>query len=199
MQCPVGRAAGSGLRLRVENRGESSLMDDLLFSFTEWLRSTWLTELALWIDETPVREWIVTNFWAIPIIQCIHILAIAASFASILMINARMFNIAGSSTMADTANRYIRVLWWALLVLILSGLAMIIGEPVRELINPYFWIKMVLVVFGILIAIWFHKGVLKHVAAGRDIVATDKATAVFLVILWMMIMYCGRFIAYAPV
>ena len=49
------------------------------------------------------------------------------------------------------------------------------------------------------VAIWFHKGVLKHVAAGRDIVASDKATAVFLVILWMMIMYCGRFIAYAPV
>lgn len=174
-------------------------MDDMLFSFTEWLRSTQLTELALWIDETPAREWIVTNFWAIPIIQCIHILAIAASFASILMINARMFNVAGSSSMADTANRYIRVLWWALLVLILSGIGMIIGEPVRELINPYFWIKMGLVVFGILIAIWFHKGVLKHVAAGRDIVATDKATAVFLVILWMMIMYCGRFIAYAPV
>jgi len=41
--------------------------------------------------------------------------------------------------------------------------------------------------------------VLKHVAAGRDIVASDKVTAAFLVILWMMIMYCGRFIAYAPV
>ena len=126
-------------------------MDDLLFQFTEWLRSTQLTELALWIDETAAREWIVTHFWAIPIIQCFHILAIAASFASIL------------------------------------------------LINPFFWIKMGLVVFGILVAIWFHKGVLKHVAAGRDIVASDKATAVFLVILWMMIMYCGRFIAYAPV
>lgn len=174
-------------------------MGDLLYSFTEWLRSTQLVELALWISDTPASQWIVTHFWAIPIIQVVHIVAIAASFASILMINARMFNIAGSSSMADTANRYIRVLWWALVVLILSGIAMIIGEPVRELINPYFWIKMVLVVFGILVSIWFHKGVLKHVAAGREIVATDKATAVFLVLLWMVIMYCGRFIAYAPV
>ena len=174
-------------------------MDDLLFGFTEWLRSTRLTELALWISETGASNWIVTHFWAIPIIQCIHILAIAGSFASILMINARMFGIAGSSSMEETANRYIRVLWWSLVVLVLSGIAMIIGEPVRELINPYFWIKMGLVVFGILISIWFHKGVLRHVAAGREIAATDKATAVFLVILWMTIMYCGRFIAYAPV
>ena len=174
-------------------------MGELLYNFTEWLRSTQLTELALWISDSSLTLWIVTHFWVLPIIQVVHILAIAGSFASVLMINARMLNIAGSSTMADTANRYIRVLWWSLAVLILSGLGMITGEPVRELINPYFWIKMGLVVFGILVAIWFHKGVLKHVAAGRDIVASDKATAVFLVILWMMIMYCGRFIAYAPV
>ncbi len=174
-------------------------MGDLLFSFTEWLRTTQLVELALWISDTSASMFIVTHFWAIPIIQCIHIISIAASFASILMINARMFNIAGSSSMADTANRYIRVLWWALAALILSGIGMIIGEPVRELINPFFWIKMGLVVFGILISIWFHRGVLKHVAGGREIVGTDKATAAFLVLLWMAIMYCGRFIAYAPV
>ena len=174
-------------------------MGDLLFNFTEWLRNTWLNELALTISESAPTIWIGEHFWAIPIFQVIHILAIAASFASILMINARMFNIAGSSTMADTANRYIRVLWWALVVLILSGIAMIIGEPVRELINPIFWIKMALVIFGVLIAIWFHKGVLKHVAAGRDIVATDKATGAFLVMLWCVIMLCGRWIAYAPV
>ncbi len=174
-------------------------MGDLLFGFTEWIRTTQLVELALWISDTGASMWIVTHFWAIPIIQVIHILAISASFASILMINARMFNIAGSSSMAETSNRYIRVLWWSLVVLVVTGIGMIIGEPVRELINPFFWIKMGLVVFGILVAIWFHKGVLKHVAAGRDIVVTDKATAVFLVILWCLIMLCGRWIAYAPV
>lgn len=174
-------------------------MGDLLFSFTEWLRSTQLTELALWISDSSLTLWIVERFWVLPIIQVVHILAIAASFASILMINARMFGIAGSSSMADTANRYIRVLWWSLVVLLITGLLMIITEPIRELINPIFWIKMVLVVFGVLITIWFHKGVLKHVAAGRDIVATDKATAAFLVVLWMVIMLCGRWIAYAPV
>ena len=174
-------------------------MGDLLYNFTEWLRSTQLTELALWISDSGLTLWIVSNFWILPVIQVLHILAIAASFASVLMINARMFGIAGSSSLADTANRYIRVLWWALAVLVITGFLMIAGEPVRELINPIFWIKMGLVVFGILIAIWFHRGVLRHVAAGRDIVAADKATGVFLVLLWCVIMLCGRWIAYAPV
>src|SRR5687768_4163247 len=109
---------GSDARTRDREQGKASLMGDLLYSFTEWLRTTQLVELALWISETPASVWIVERFWAIPIIQVIHILAIAASFASILMINARMFSIAGSSSMADTANRYIRVLWWALVVLV---------------------------------------------------------------------------------
>ena len=174
-------------------------MGELLYNFTEWLRSTQLTELALWISDSSLTLWIVTHFWVLPIIQVVHILAIAGSFASVLMINARMFGIAGSSSMADTANRYIRVLWWSFLILVISGLGMIIAEPIRELINPIFWIKMVLVVFGVTVVIWFHKGVLRHVAAGRDIVAGDKATGLFLVLLWCVIMLCGRWIAYAPV
>jgi hypothetical protein len=174
-------------------------MGDLLYSFTEWLRSTQLTELALWISDSGLTLWIVSNFWVLPVIQVLHILAIAASFASVLMINARMLGIAGSSSMAETANRYIRVLWWSLGALVLTGVLMIIAEPVRELINPIFWIKMVLVVFGVVVAIWFHKGVLRHVAAGRDIVAADKATGLFLILLWCVIMLCGRWIAYAPV
>jgi len=174
-------------------------MGDFLYNFTEWLRTTQLVELALWISDTGLSMWIVTHFWAIPIIQVFHILAISASFASVLMINARMFGIAGSSSMAETSRRYTRALWWALVVLVVTGFLMIMGEPVRELINPIFWIKMGLVVFGILITIWFHKGVIKHVAAGRDIVGTDKATALFLVVLWCVIMLCGRWIAYAPV
>ena len=145
-------------------------MGDLLFGFTEWLRSTQLTELALWISDSRLTLWIVTHFWALPIIQVFHILAISASFASILMINARMFGIAGSSSMAETSRRYIKVLWWSLVVLVVTGVLMIMAEPIRELINPIFWIKMPLVVFGTLVAIWFQKGVLKHVAAGRDIV-----------------------------
>jgi hypothetical protein len=107
-------------------------MGDVLYNFTEWLRTTSLVETALSISDSSFSGWIVTHFWAIPIFQVIHILAISASFASILMINARMFNIAGSSTMHETAARYVRVVWWSLIVLVLTGILMIFGEPVRE-------------------------------------------------------------------
>ena len=177
-------------------------MNDLLFEFTEWLRSTQLTELALWISDTSFTGWIgmtsVGDVTVIAALQCIHILAIAASFASVLMINARIFGIAGHATLAETSHRYSKVLWWALVTLVLSGLLLIIGEPIRELINPYFWIKMVLVIVGVLVAVMFAKR-LGRLPAADTVGGGIKATALILVILWLMIMWCGRWIAYAPV
>lgn len=174
-------------------------MNDMLFELTEWLRSTPLTELALWISDTRASYWVVTHFWAIPIFQVIHIIAIAASFAAVLMLNLRIFGMAGHATLAETAHRYTRVLWWALGLLILSGFLMIIGEPVRELVNPYFWIKMCLIVLGIVVAVLFAKSLSRQAAAGDSVGGGVKTVAIFLVILWCMIMWCGRWIAYAPV
>lgn len=178
---------------------ESSLMGDLLYEFTEWLRTTPVVELSLWISDTALSGWIVTHFWAIPAFQVIHILSIAASFASVLMLNARIFGFAGHATLAETAHRYTKVLWWALAFLIGSGFLMIVGEPVRELVNPYFWIKMILVVFGIVVVALFGRSLGRQAAANGVASGGAKATAIFLVILWCMIMWCGRWIAYAPV
>jgi len=174
-------------------------MGDLLFGFTEWIRSTQLTELALWISDTGLSMWIVTHFWAIPIFQCIHILAISASFASILMMNARTFNIAGSSTLAETTARYTKVLGWSLVVLVITGFLMIMGEPVRELINPIFWIKMGLFVFAVLFTLWFSRRVVRRIGPDDAIGVAGRVSMPFLIVLWCVIMLCGRWIAYAPV
>jgi hypothetical protein len=184
---------------RLAKWGTRDLMTDLLFEFTEWLRSTFLVDLSLWISDTALSTWIVTNFWTIPIIQVVHILAIAGSFASVLMIALRVFGLAGHATLAETSQRYTKVLWWSLALLVLSGLLLIIGEPVRELINPIFWIKMVLVVVGILAAVWFAGSMRRQLTTGDVVGGGVKATATFLVLLWCAIMFAGRWIAYAPV
>lgn len=175
-------------------------MGDLLFEFAEWLRSTSLIDLAFWIGETPISLWIVTHFWAIPILQTIHILAIAAAFGAIIMINLRIFNLAGvDRTMAETERRYTRWIWWALAFLTLSGLGMIFGEPIRELINGVFWIKMALVLVAVFVSLAFHGKVMRRLAGGGTVTGGIKATAIFIIILWCVIILCGRWIAYAPV
>lgn len=173
-------------------------MGDFLYNLTEWLRGTGLSDFALRMSESPLTLWVVTHFWAIPLLQVMHILAIAASFAAVLMINLRVFNLAGHATLAETSERYTRVLWWSLVFVVLSGGLMLFGDTVRNLINSIFWIKMCLVVTGILVSIAFAHTMRRQLTDGDVVGGGAKATALFLVILWCVIMLCGRWIAYAP-
>jgi len=178
-------------------------ISDTLFAFTEWLRTTPLVDLALWISNTPLCLWIGSHFWAIPIIQTTHILAIASAFGAVLMINMRILGLSGGTrTMSQTVRRYMPWIWWALLVLIVSGIGMIIGEPVRELVNPIFWIKMALVVVVILASLWFQLSVSRNMATWEtthDGRVAVRVAAVAVILLWCAVMFGGRWIAYAPV
>jgi len=175
------------------------MIGDLLFHFAEWLRSTFLNGFAFWISETGLSLWIQTHFWAIPTIQVFHIAALAALFGSVLMINLKVLGfLGGHRSYAETAARFVPWIRWGFVVLLISGTLLIIGEPVRELPNPIFWVKMILIAVTVPISLLFNMRVAK-VDAGGGITAAHKLGAVLLIVLWCAIMMGGRWIAYAPV
>jgi hypothetical protein len=176
---------------------------DTLYAFTEWLRATQLTEFSLWLSGTSFSLWLQTHFWVIPTVQSFHILAIAALFGSALMLDMRIFGLAGGSrNLTQLSRRYEPWIWWAFLVLLISGALLAIAEPVREFINPIFWIKMGLLPVAVVLNLAFYAGVRRR-AAGWDENGAPHAAirtcAILLIVLWWAIMFCGRWIAYAPV
>ena len=58
---------------------------DQLFEMAEWLRTTPVLDLSLWLDSTSMRNFFQEWFYWIPILQTIHIIAIAVTFASALI------------------------------------------------------------------------------------------------------------------
>ena len=176
---------------------------DLMFALAQWLKTTPLPELALWIAKTPLSALVDTSYWIALTVQTIHILAVAGTFVSVLLINLRIVQLAGSGrTLAQTLTRYAPWIWWGLLVLLGTGFLLIMGEPARELLNPCFWTKMVLVVFAALIALWFQGAVRRHaeqweLSPHGALAVRGGAAAV--IVLWVAIMALGRWIAYAPV
>lgn len=174
-------------------------MGDFLYNLTQWLYTTPLNGFAQSMSETAFSNLIVTHFWAIPVFQVIHILAISASLSAVLMLNLRVYGLAGHATLAETAQRYTRVLWWSLVFIVMSGVLMLFGDTVRNLLNSIFWIKMTLVVIGTLSAVGFARRLKKQSASGVDVASGGiKTTAIFLIILWCVIILAGRWIAYAP-
>jgi hypothetical protein len=179
-------------------------LGDLMYALAEWLRTTPLVELALWLSEQPLSMAISGNFWVIPTLQSIHILALAASFGSILMLGLRVLGWAGGSrTVGQAVRRYMPWVWWAFLILLLTGLGMIIGEPDRELLNPVFWTKVVLVLLTVLLTFWFQasvrRGDLDSAEVAHDGRIAVRLGAVGIILLWCTVMVAGRWIAYAPV
>lgn len=178
-------------------------VSDLLFEMAEWLRTTPVLDLSLWLDSTSMRNFFQEWFYWIPILQTIHIIAIAVTFGSALMMNARILGLVGTHrTLPQTVQRYSKTIWIGLVVLIISGLCLVISEPIRDLVNPFFWLKMILVVAVIVLNAGFNAAV-KRKMASWDAPNTARAAvrlgAVGMILVWCAIMAGGRLIAYAPV
>lgn len=178
-------------------------MFDFLFAVTEWLRTTALLDFAFWITETSLSLFMVENFWLVPAAQVVHILAIAAAFGATLMLTLRTLGASGTgSTIGETSARYVPWIWWGLLAITISGLLMLTAEPLRNMINAVFWFKMIFLIATIVITLTFQKRVRTAAAAGGAtwVAGGGMKTAAFaILVLWCLIMACGRWIAYVPV
>jgi hypothetical protein len=158
-------------------------------------------QFALWLSTTSPSVFIQEhNTWTIPAIQSIHIVGIAMVMGSVLMINLRILGWAGSDqTLRQTARRFGPWLTGSLWLLLATGLLMVIGEPVRELVTFSFWAKMALVAVGTLIAVIFQATLRRHEQRWEETLVhrpSIKAVAILTFVVWACIIVLGRLIAY---
>lgn len=159
--------------------------------------SIWINELVAWLETTSAHQTMQTVEWVVPAVQTTHILAIAAVFASSLVLSLRALRLAGTDwSPAQWGARLNGWVGWGLVVLLLSGVLMICGEPGRSLNNALFQAKMLLLflAIGLFLA-------LSHAFRGlerQDQTAPGviRLLAVLLVLVWLAIIVCGRWIAY---
>jgi hypothetical protein len=157
-----------------------------------------LLGLSKWLSATSLSSAIQTIGWIIPTLQTIHILGVAVLFSSAILVDLRVLGLLQRDVpLPEVAQRFLPVIWPLLLVLLVSGSLLIIGEPRRTLLNTTFCLKMAL----LLVAIVLTAGLQRSIAAphwessrGRR-VARRLAAAVSLLV-WCGILFAGRWIAY---
>src|SRR5262249_53769582 len=89
--------------------------------------------------------------------------------------------------------------WWSLLVLLVTGVILIITEPVRAMTNPFFFAKLACIVVVTLVILGFQRTVRRNPARWSGDVALPwgaRPVAGLVVLLLLAIIFCGRFIAY---
>ena len=153
-----------------------------------------------WLGSTPISNTFQNVGWIIPLTQTVHILCIALLLSSAAMLDLRLFGMAGrSDTMAGTAKRLLPWIWWTLPVLLITGMILTIAEPSRELENPTFLKKMILIVVAIVVTGGLQMVLKRDPAfweASPARARWAKVLAVCSLALFVAIVFAGRLIAY---
>jgi len=90
-------------------------------------------------------------------------------------------------------------LWGGLIVLLLTGILQTLVEPVRQFVTPMFWAKMTMIPIVATMTAMYAKAVRRNAPAwdaASSRPSHAKLFAVLSTLLWLAIIFCGRFIAY---
>jgi hypothetical protein len=136
--------------------------------------------------------------WFIPLLQSIHIVMIGIVFVSSLVVALRVLGrMRADEPFTAVWGRFAPWMWSAFVTLLVTGLLMVIGEPIREFSALSFWLKMGLVVVAVVVTTLL--GVLLKDAphdASTPLRGVARPAAVGLLVLWLAIIFLGRAIAY---
>ncbi len=153
-----------------------------------------------WLESTAPSQVVQNVGWIIPTVQTVHILCVAIVFSSAVLVDLRLLRLLGRDVpLPAVARRYLPTTWPVLLVLLITGSILIVGEPRRSLLNSTFYIKMALLAVAIVMTLGLQRSLRAspnfwELTAARRAAAGMAAAASMLV--WCGIIFAGRWIAY---
>jgi uncharacterized membrane protein SirB2 len=158
-----------------------------------------LTSFSKWLAATSLSHSIQTVTWIIPTLQTIHILCVAIAFSSAVLVDLRIFRLfERDEPLREVMRRFLPPIWPVLVILLVTGSLLIIGEPRRSLVNTTFYLKMALLLVAIVLTATMQRTVLASPGAfdDRSRRLTGQALATLSVFVWCGILFAGRWIAY---
>jgi hypothetical protein len=160
------------------------MLSESFLPFFNWCGRTWLG--------TVVRD----TVWAFPVIETFHLLALAVLLGTVLIINLRVLGVGWRrSSDSQTARELEPWMLISLTVLILSGIPMMLSEPMKCYESYSFPIKMCL----LLLAISWHFTIQRKWTVPDPGSATPlkgRMAACLSIILWTCIGIAGKGIPY---
>lgn len=156
-----------------------------------------LLEFANWLQSTQFSIAIQSSAWIVPALQSVHIVMIGVVFVSVLMVALRVLGVARADVpLVAVWGRFSPFLWWGVAIMAVTGALLTVSEPVREFMTFSYRAKMLLLVIGVLGAAAFARSVRKASATPGPASGAFRCAAVATVLLWLVIIFLGRAIAY---
>lgn len=130
--------------------------------------------------------------WAYPAFEALHLVGVALLFGGLVVFELRLLGLARALDLAALARLVLPLALLGFALCAFSGLCMFATQPQELLANPAFRAKLVLLMLAGANAAWFHaRGSL---ALGD---AAARAQGLLSLGIWLAVIICGRWIAYA--
>jgi hypothetical protein len=136
--------------------------------------------------------WIASHPWLYPLLESLHIVGVALLVGNLVLLEMRVWGRGAELPVAALARLALGISAAGFCVLGATGLLMFAAAPQELLGNRFFVIKLGLVCLAGLNALAFH---LRHGLQRLDRIA--RAQTVLSSGLWLAVIICGRWIAYA--
>jgi cytochrome bd-type quinol oxidase subunit 2 len=152
-----------------------------------------MAALAQWLTGLPFGIAMRRLPWLFPLLQTLHVLAIGMMLSSQIMILLRLWRVSKTQGIAARGHRYLPWIWWSLVVLVVTGVALVIGNP-RSSRDPALAAKLLLMVPATLVtlvlALMMRDGDRLDERANGRMTMSVAATATL--VLWLGVTFLGR-------
>jgi hypothetical protein len=159
-----------------------------LLPFCEWLAST--------RGSVALHE----SLYMYPIVESVHVLTLCLFVGMSVMLDLRLLGIALRRVpVAEVTDRLVPWMVAGFIVMFVTGVLLFYAIPIRSYQNVFFRLKLIALVLAGANAWVFHSGIHKSVTEwglGRRPPKKARVAGALSLLLWGIIIVCGRMIAY---
>jgi hypothetical protein len=151
------------------------------------------------LHDLPLAAFLRGSAWAYPLLETLHLVAIALLFGSIVVLDLRLIGVSPDLPAKRLAAHALPWTLGAFALAAATGLLLFVAHAAELIGNRVFLAKLGLIAAAGVNAAWFHTGPgSRMVDWGTERPpATARAAGSASILLWIAVIACGRWIAYA--
>jgi len=153
-----------------------------------------------WLNDTPLATAIRESEVVFPLIETVHVLAIALLAGTVAIVDLRLLGlILKRERVSQVAGQILPLTWVGFGAMVASGVLLFLAEATKSYYNPAFRFKMLLLVVAGLNPLIFHRTIYRNVSPWDEAAVAPwraRLTAYLSLTLWSGIIVAGRAIAY---
>jgi hypothetical protein len=162
--------------------------------------NTWLLKIAEWIAATDFSVGLHESYYMYAWIESIHVITLMISVGMLIVIDLRMLGLWLKNVPASKiAERLDRPMLIGFSIMVVTGVLLYLGIPIRTTQSLWFRIKLILLVAAFINA-WLFRRHMQASAGSWDVALVPprrtRVAAALSLTLWAAVITCGRFIAY---